>query len=274
MAEEFKEKVVWITGGGSGIGRGLALEFGRRKAIVVVSGRRLEPLEETAAMVEKEGGQGLALACDVTKVSEVQSTVAAMVEKYGRLDVVVANAGFSVGGTIEELTAADWRCQFDTNVIGLAMTVKFAIPHLRETKGRIALMGSVAGTMGLPNNGAYSASKFAVRGIGQTLTAELAADDVTCTTLIPGFIESDIGRVDNRGQFREDWQDRRSKKFMWPTQRAARVMVKAIEKRRTETVITGHGKVAAFFANHAPRLTQNVIAKTGQKIREKETDKK
>ena len=272
MGSKFEEKVVWITGGGSGIGEALAVEFAQQGAVVAVSGRRTQPLEETVARIEEAGSQGLVVPCDVTKVSEVEGSVRAVVEEFGRLDVVVANAGYSVAGSFEELTAADWHRQFDTNVVGLAMTVKFALPHLRETGGYVALMGSVAGTLGLPNNGPYSASKFAVRSIGQTLTAELSGSGVSCTTLLPGFIESDIGRVDNQGQFREEWEDKRPTKWMWPADRAARVMVRAIARRRTEAVITGHGKIVTFFANHAPRLTQNVVGKFGQNARNRTRD--
>ena len=266
---EFDGKVVWITGGGSGIGKALALEFGSQGAVVAVSGRRVEPLEETASEIEKAGGEGIVASCDVTKVSELQQTVADIVDEAGRLDVAVANAGFSVTGPFEELTAADWQRQFDVNVTGLAMTVKYALPHLRDTKGRVVLMGSVAGTVGVPKNGPYSASKFAVRGIGQTLTAELAGSGVTCTTLLPGFVESQIGKVDNKGQLREEWEDQRPAKLMWPADRAARAMIRAIRRRNSERVITGHGKVVTFFANHAPRLTQWVTGRVGQNARKK-----
>ncbi len=251
----------------------MALEFGAQgAAVVVVSGRREGPLEETVEAMEAAGSRGKTVLCDVTKVTDVEAAVAAIVEEFGRLDVVVANAGFSVTGKVEELTVTDWRRQFETNVFGLVSTVRESIPHLRETGGRIALMGSVAGTIGLPKNGPYSASKFAVRGIGQSLTAELAADGISCTTLLPGFIESEIAQVDNQGRHREDWEDRRPQRFIWPADRAAKVMVKAIARRRTEVVITKHGKVAAFFGNHAPRLTQRFMARSGVKAREKRSE--
>ncbi len=269
MASQFEGRVVWITGGGTGIGRALALEFARRQAIVAVSGRRREPLDDAVQAIEEAGGRGLAVCCDVTKVTDIESAVDEIIDETGRMDVVVANAGYSVAGPFEELSASDWTRQFDVNVVGLAMTVKYALPHLRETQGRVALMGSVAGTVGLPKNGPYSASKFAVRSIGQTLTAELAGTGVTCTTLLPGFVESDIGKVDNKGQYRPEWEDRRPKKFMWPTDKAAKKMFGAIKRRRTEAVITGHGKVVAFFGGHAPRLTQTMMGRFGQNARKK-----
>lgn len=272
MDDKNSDEVVWITGGGSGIGEALALEYADRGAVVAVSGRRVEPLEATCRQVEKRGGRGLVVPCDVTKVTEVEGAVDDIADRAGRVDVVVANAGFSVSGPFEELTASEWSRQLDTNVVGLAMTVKYALPHLRKTKGRIALMGSVAGTVGLPNNGPYSASKFAVRAIGQTLTAELSGTGVSCTTLLPGFVESDIGQVDNQGEYHEDWEDRRPKKWMWSAERAARSMRRAIDRRRSEAVITGHGKLVAFIANHAPRLTQTLMGRFGQNARDRASE--
>lgn len=269
MAKNYSGKSVWITGGGTGIGRALAIEYGRHGATVLVTGRREEPLLETASAVKEAGGVGLVHLSDVTKVTDLEKTVAYLIEETGRLDVVVANAGFGVGGRLADVSAADWRRQFETNVIGLAMTAKVSIPYLRATKGRIALMGSVAGTLGVPNSGVYSASKFAVRGIGQVLTAELAGDGISCTTLLPGFVESDIAKVDNQGRFHEDWEDRRPQRLMWPADKAARAMFKAVHSRTSERVITGHGKLATFFANHAPRLTQTLMAKAGQEVRKK-----
>ena len=261
MSEYETDHVAWITGGGSGIGEAMAIEYGSRGSTVAVSGRRIEPLEETVRAIEEVGGRGIVAPCDVTDVDELRTTVDDVVDRVGGLDVAVANAGYSVSGDFLELEADAWRGQLETNVVGLAMTARFALPHLKERDGRLALMGSVAGTVGLPENGPYSASKFAVRGIGQTLTAELAGTGVSCTTLMPGFVESDIGRVDNQGDYHPDWEDRRPRKLMWPADRAARSMVRAIDRRRSEAVITGHGKVVTFLANHAPRLMQFVLGR-------------
>ena len=269
MAEVFESKVIWITGGGSGIGAALAQEFGRQGARVVVSGRRMGPLEEVVATLAGQGVEAMALGCDVTKVGELESTVEGIVERFGDLDVAVANAGFSVGGRLEALNASEWRRQLDTNVTGAAMTLRYALPHLHASKGRAVLMGSVAGTLGIPGNAAYCASKFAVRGMAQALSAELAGTGVSCTLLQPGFVHSDINRVDNQNQVHEDWEDRRPAQLMWPADKAARQMLKAIAARKREAVITGHGKIATFLAYHTPGLTQAVLAKAGERLRPK-----
>ncbi len=254
MAKRFENQVVWITGGGSGIGRSLALAFAEEGATIAVSGRRQERLELVAAEIEGTGGKALAVPCDVTDEASVQSAVQRIVETLGGLDVAVANAGFSVAGKIEKLSAEDWRRQFDVNVVGLAMTARYSIPHLKERGGRLVLVGSVSSMMATPGVGAYSASKYAVRAIGQTLAVELHGTGMSCTTIHPGYIESEIAQVDNQGVFDASRDDTRPQKLMWATDDAAKAMVDAVAARKREYTFTGHGKVGAFVGRHLPGL--------------------
>jgi NAD(P)-dependent dehydrogenase (short-subunit alcohol dehydrogenase family) len=254
MAKRFDNQVVWITGGGSGIGRALALAFADEGATVAVSGRRDDRLNEVVSELEASGAKGLAVRCDVTDEASVAEAVQKVVRTLGGLDVAVANAGFAVAGRVEKLSAADWRRQLDVNVIGTAMTARYAIPHLRERKGRLALVGSVSAMLSAPGLGAYSASKYAVRAIGQALAVELHGSGVTCTTIHPGFIESEIAKVDNQGRYDESRKDSRPKNLMWPANRAARAMVDAIAKRKREYTFTGHGKAGAFAGRHVPGI--------------------
>ncbi|MCA9662278.1 MAG: SDR family NAD(P)-dependent oxidoreductase [Myxococcales bacterium] len=253
-AQRFRDHVVWITGGGSGLGRALAVEFARQGADVAVSGRRADRLAEVVAAVEAEGRRGLAVACDVTDDDEVAAAVAAVIEGFGKLDVAVANAGFAVAGKIEVLPIDAWRRQFETNVFGLVSTIRHALPALRATGGRMALVASVAGMLATPKTGAYSASKYAVRAIGQTLAMELHGSGVSCTTIHPGFVASEIAQVDNDGRFDASRRDPRPNKLMWSAEAAARVMTRAIAKRRREYTFTGHGKLGGFLGRHAPGL--------------------
>lgn len=252
MALRFENKVVWITGAGSGIGRALALRLAEEGADIALSGRRLERLEEVAAEVQARGRKGIALLCDVTDEAQVRSACEQVVSAFGRLDVVVANAGFAVSGKFEKLTLGDWRRQFDTNVMGVIATVGAALPHLKETEGRIVLVGSIMALMSASGSGAYAASKHAVRAIGATLAQELFGTGVSCTTIHPGYVESEIGQVDNRGKFHAHKSDRRPAKLMWSAERAAKVMARAIYRRRREVVFTAHGKVGAFVGMHMP----------------------
>ena len=268
----FADKVAWITGASAGIGREMALEFARQGATVAVSARRKERLDEVVAQIEKEGGRGLAVPCDVTQEDQIESAVAQVVAELGRLDVAVANAGFGVSGRIEDLTAEDWRRQFDTNVVGAAITARHAIGPLRKTGGRLALICSVAGFIASPKTGAYAASKYALRAIGQTLAIELHGSGVSCSLIHPGFVESEIAQIDNNGVFRPDWQDKRPAKLMWPTDKAARVIVKAVHRRRREYVFTMHGKALAWLGRSMPGLAH--FAQTRGVKTNKETRKK
>ncbi len=254
MARRFDDKVVWITGGGSGIGAALARELASRGAAVAVSGRRVDRLEAVVAELNATGARALAVPCDVTQDDQVAAAVARVVEGLGKLDVVVANAGYGVVGKVEGSSDEDWRRQLDVNVLGVVRTARHAIPALRQTQGRLALLGSVIVYAGVPGNAAYTASKAAVNAIGATLSAELARDGITCTTINSGFVESEIGQVDNRGVYHADRKDPRPAALLWPTDKAARAMADAIWRRKREAVITGHGRVIAFFGRHFPGL--------------------
>jgi len=273
MVGRFAGQVVWITGGGSGIGRALAEAFADEGADVAVSGRREDRLAETVTAIEARGRRGLAVACDVTDEASVAAAVETVVASLGKLDVAVANAGYSVTGPFEQVTAAQWRGQLDVNVVGAAMTLRYALPHLRETGGRAALVASVAAMIGLPINAPYCASKAAVRAMGRSLSAELHGTGVSCTTIHPGFVESEIAQVDNAGRFDPDKVDRRPAKLMWPADKAARVMARAIHRRKREYVFTWHGKLGAWLGRHTPGLVHFAMTRQGNRKRAKDNSK-
>lgn len=255
MSRRFEGQVAWVTGGGSGIGAALALELARQGATVAVSGRREDRLREVVSRIQAAGGQGLALPCDVTDEGSVQAAVERLVAERGRVDLVVANAGMSVGGKVEALSARDWRRQLDVNVIGVALTARGAIPHLKASRGRLAVIGSVIQYAPVPGNGAYAASKAAVHALGHVLRGELKKHGVSCTTVNPGFVESEIAQVDNEGVFHPDRPDRRPARLIVPADRAAREILRGVHARRREVVVTGHGKIIAFIGRHFPGFT-------------------
>jgi short-subunit dehydrogenase len=145
------------------------------------------------------------------------------------------------------------------------MTARHAIAELRLTRGRIVLVGSVAGFMPAPGWVAYHASKYAIRALGQTLSVELAADGISCTTVHPGFVSSEIIQVDNDGRHDPTRDDPRPAYLMWSAERAARVIVNALAARRRELVFTGHGKLAAFIGMHFPGVFQVVMTRGAMK---------
>lgn len=256
-----KNKIVWITGASSGIGRAIALEYASKGAVLAVSARRLDLLDQLVKEIENIGGKARAFRCDVTNEANIEACVDAIVGEYGGIHVVIANAGFGTVGSIETLSAADWQRQLAVNVTGLALTAKYALPHLRKTKGRLVLLGSVAAFVPNAFLSPYGASKAAVHNIGESLQVELKGSGVSCTTIHPGFVESNIARVDNAGVFHPDRNDPRPANLMWPTQKAARVMVRAIEQRRRVYIFTVHGKIIFWLGRHLPAVARALVAK-------------
>ena len=121
MKNSFQNKVVWITGGGSGLGRAMAIEFARQGANVAVSGRREQNLIDVVTEIEKNNSKGLPIICDVSKEEDIINAVAQIVENFRQLDVVIANAAIPMTGKIDELTKDEWKRVYDINVIGMAM---------------------------------------------------------------------------------------------------------------------------------------------------------
>lgn len=256
-----KEDVVWITGASSGIGKAMAFEWVRLGYKVVLSSRRKELLDEIAREIKNSGGEALVVPVDIMEEKSIENAVKNIIEHWGRLDIAVANAGFGVFGSIDTLTKKDWERQLQGNVIGLALTVKYALPHLKQNRGRIGLVGSVGAYLPNPNVGAYGASKAAVNSIGLTLQVELMGTGVSCTTIHPGFVVSEIARVDNEGAWHPERPDPRPANLMWPTDKAAKVMVTAILKRKRNYIFTSHGRVFVCLQHWFPGIMRTIASK-------------
>ncbi|MCA9689490.1 MAG: SDR family NAD(P)-dependent oxidoreductase [Nannocystaceae bacterium] len=251
--ERFKDHAVWITGASSGLGEAMALELAAQGADVAVSARRVDRLERVVKAIEERGRRGLAVACDVTDDAAIAAAVESVRGAFGKIDVVIANAGFAVSGALETLTREDWERQFETNVFGAVSTVMHALPALKETGGRIGVVASVASQLASPRIGVYTASKYALRAFGQTLAMELHGTGVSVTLLHPGYVATEITRVDKDGNFHEDWDDR-ANRFTWKAEDAARVMLSALWRRKLEYTFTAVGRLGGFLGRHAPGL--------------------
>jgi short-subunit dehydrogenase len=255
------QNVVWITGASSGIGKAMAFEWGSLGYKVVLSARRKELLEAIAIDIKNAGGEALVVPVDIMDEQSIENAVQTIITTWGRLDIAVANAGFGVFGRIDQLTSKDWNRQLQGNVVGLALTVKYALPYLKKNQGRIGLVGSVGAFVPNPSVGAYGASKAAVHSIGLTLQVELMGTGVSCTTIHPGFVVSEIARIDNEGVWHAERPDPRPSNLMWPTHKAAKVMVNAIIKRKRNYVFTTHGRVIVWMQNWFPGLVRTIVSK-------------
>lgn len=266
--EKLRDQVVFITGASSGIGAALARRCAAEGAAVALTARRADKLDALANEIRARGGRALALSADVTRDGELEQAVARTREELGRIDVVVANAGFGVSDVLERLTLDDYRRQFETNVFGVLRTVYATLDEVKRTRGTIALIGSVSGHVGLPGTAPYAMSKFAVHGLAASIRPELAEDGVGVVLIAPGFVESDIRKLDRKGEMREGAKDFVPGWLQMPADEAAGEIVDAIVRRERERVITRHGKLAVGLARYAPGLLSRaarLAAKRGRK---------
>jgi short-subunit dehydrogenase len=258
---------VLITGASSGIGAGLAREFVRRGMRVALVARRLEQLEALASELRALGGAASAHRGDVTVDGDVARVVSELAAAGLTPGIVVANAGFGVVGNAQNLALADYRRQFETNVFGVLRTFHETFDGLRATRGRFVSMGSVAGYLSGAGGSPYAMSKFAVRALAEALHGELSTSGVGCTLISPGFVDSDIRRVDNRGGFHPDARDPIPAWLRMKTATAARHMVRGILRGRKEVIVTMHARAIVFMARHLPRFTRWVLLRANRGAR-------
>jgi len=263
----FQNQIVFITGASSGIGEALAREFAGQGAKVVLAARRLDRLETLAQSIRDQGGAALALACDVTKDGDLEAAVEEVHRQFGKIDVMVANAGFGVIGRFEKLTLAEFRRQFETNIFGLLRSVQAALPDLKETRGRLALMGSVASHISAPEATPYSMSKFAVRALAEALYAEFAPRGVSVTLISPGFVATEIYQINNDGVYHEETKNPVPAWLKMPAPAAARSIVRAIARRKREAVITLHGKLLVALNWLLPGMIPRFFRSLAKKVR-------
>jgi short-subunit dehydrogenase len=191
MKYDWKERVALITGASSGIGRALALELGRRGARVGLMARREAELLSVAEEVRRAGGEALALPADVRDPEAIKSAAERVREKWGRVDVLVANAGMSTTTAATKLDAAEAGDVISINVLGVVNSVAAVLPDmLQRGSGHLVAISSLSSYRGMPSSGAYSASKAAVSTFFESLRVDLRKSNIDVTVIHPGFIRT------------------------------------------------------------------------------------
>jgi meso-butanediol dehydrogenase / (S,S)-butanediol dehydrogenase / diacetyl reductase len=184
-----------ITGGGTGIGRAIALAFAREGANVSVAGRRLEPLQEVAREIEQGGGKALAIGCDVTDAQEATRAVAETAARFGRLTILVNNAGTLHVSTIETIPEEEWDRVMTVNLKGPFLMSRAALPELRRAGGgAIVNIGSILGLIGAKERAAYCASKGGVTMLTTAMALDHAHENIRVNCICPAIVETDLVR--------------------------------------------------------------------------------
>lgn len=192
-------RVIAITGASAGIGRATALRMARDGAAVAICARRADRLDAVAAEIAAAGGQALPIVADVTRAADMDAFVSRTVERFGRLDVMLCNAGFGIAGAIDDITPDQMQKLMDVNYTGTYLATRAALPVFRrQGSGHLIMVSSIVGKRGVPYMGAYSATKFAQVGLAECLRSELFGTDIHVSIVYPVSTETEFFDVMSR----------------------------------------------------------------------------
>jgi short-subunit dehydrogenase len=259
---EFEDKVIMVTGASEGIGRALCLALAPQKPKLVLAARNEERLNALKEEIEPLGGQALVVPTDVTQEEACKNMIQSAFSTWGRIDVLVNNAGRTMWTTLEDLKDTSIIEQLiRINYLGAAYCTYYALPYLKASKGRIVAISSVAGLNGVPTRTAYSASKHALFGFFDSLRIELLGTGVTVTMIAPDFVLSEM----HRRAFGSDGKPlgtspMQEDKIMTAEDSAA-MIVRAIENRDRLLITSGRGKLGRWIKMIAPSLIDNIALK-------------
>jgi NAD(P)-dependent dehydrogenase (short-subunit alcohol dehydrogenase family) len=192
MSERLHDKVALITGGGSGIGRASCVLFAREGARVVVADLDEAAAQETAALIERQDGQALAVRCDVTSSTDIRAAIHTTVERYGRLNILFNNAGRHLPKDAEATSEEEWDAILATNLRSVFLTVKYAAGELKRTRGAIVNMASMVALLGQASSVAYSASKGGIVALTKSLALDYASYGVRVNCLCPSAVATPL----------------------------------------------------------------------------------
>lgn len=262
MTNFYKDKVIIVTGASSGIGLASVRNFASLGAKVVLAARSIDKLEEirrdVSHMSLSHTSELLCIKTDVTKEEDCKNLIEKTIETFGKIDVLVNNAGISMRAVFKDLDLNVMRSLMDTNFWGTVYCTKYALPYLLESKGTVVGVISTAGYVGLPARTAYSASKFAVRGFLETLRIEHLYDGLHVMIFAPGFTASNIRNVALTADGSPQGETPRDEEKMMSAERVARILARGIMRKRTQMVLTPLGKATLFASRNLPRVTDRV----------------
>lgn len=266
----FKDNVVIITGASLGIGEAMAYELARQGARLALAARDEERLTAVAAECRAVGGRAVAVPTDVSDEGQCKALIDRTVGEYGRIDTLINNAGISMWSRLDELESlAPIERIMDVNYFGSVYCAYYALPYLKETRGRIVVVSSVQGRTGVPTRTGYSASKHALVGFFESLRIELEGDGVTVTIVFPDFVATgtQARSMGPDGQPLGTVPANLDKGLS--TGQCAREIVAAAASRKREIIMSRRARLGKWLKLIAPgipdRLARNAIERAGHR---------
>lgn len=254
----FRDKVVLLTGASSGIGRALATQFARHGAHVALVARNAAKLHALESELAAFAGWRLVAATDVRVPEQVNAAVAAVLDRWGRIDVLINNAGKGQASTVENTSLQEFRDIFDTNFFGPLHLLHAALPHMiRRRCGLIIQISSLNGFCAVPYGSAYSASKFALEAVSQSLRIELRPHNIRVLVVRPGVTDTQF--FDNARHFRA--VNPFPLRHMMNADRVAQKILRAAARNRAELVLTAEGKLLWWLQKFSPRLVDYILSR-------------
>lgn len=256
---EFTDKVVIITGASSGIGKACALEFAEKRAKIVLAARNENELLKVKNSIINMGGEASFKKTDVRKIDDCKDLIDKTIEKYGKIDVLINNAGISMRASFEDLDLQIIKEMMDTNFYGAVYCTRFALPHLLKQKGIVIGISSISGLTPLPGRTGYCASKHAMDGFFNTLRIENIKKGLNVLVVHPGFTCSNIrnSALDKNNHAQKETP--RNEERMMSSREVARIIAKAALKRKRDLILTPQGKLVVWLYKNFPAMTDRII---------------
>lgn len=253
----FRGKVVIITGASSGIGLATAREFANNGALLVLAARRSNLLKEIEDDLSKIT-EVISVKADVSSETDCKYLIDKAIERFGKIDILVNNAGISMRALFKDLDLKVIKELMDINFWGTVYCTKYALPWLLKSKGSVVGVISIAGFKGLPARTGYSASKFAIYGLLDTLRIEHLKDNLHVMIFAPGFTTSNIRFTALTADGSKQGETPRDESKMMSAEECAVKLLKGIKKRKAQVVLTPTGKLVVLLNKFFPRLVDKL----------------
>jgi len=256
-----QDKVVIITGGSSGIGKALAQDFGSKGSKILITGRNDEALKLVETELQEQGIEVLKFQSDVSNPQDNIQMAQYAIDKFGKIDILINNAGISMRALFEEVEMEVVKKVMDINFYGSLFATKACLPSIIENKGSVVGISSIAGFRGLPGRIGYSASKFALQGFLESLRTEMLYKDVHVLTACPGFTTSNIRKSSLTKDGSQQGESPRNEQKMMSAEKCATLIYRATRKRKKYLVMTTQGKMIVLLNKFFPGMMDKIVYK-------------